>query len=56
MAVGDDNGLKPYLDRLLKLIPAEVLSLYLVGSGIIPKDKVIPSVVWRHFASLPLVL
>ncbi len=27
-----------YLDRLMKMLPAEVLSLYLVGSGIIPND------------------
>src|SRR5947207_2701854 len=25
-----------YLDRLIKMIPAEVIGLYLVGSGIIP--------------------
>ena len=27
-----------YLDRLLKMIPAEVVSLYLVGVGLVPED------------------
>ncbi len=49
MGVGEDDGLKSYLDRLLKLIPAEVLSLYLVGIGIIPKDKATPLIVWGFF-------
>ena len=35
-----------YLDRLLKMIPAEVISLYLVGSGLIPEDQSIVLVVW----------
>lgn len=30
-------ALKEYLDRLLKLIPAEVIGIYLVGSSMIPK-------------------
>ena len=31
-----DPEFKLYLDRLLKMIPAEVVGLYLVGSGFIP--------------------
>jgi hypothetical protein len=45
-ATGKHDELKPYLDRLLKLIPAEVLSLYLVGTGVIPKDKVAALAFW----------
>lgn len=33
---GDSLG--SYLDRLMKMLPAETLSLYLVGAGIIPAD------------------
>ncbi len=44
-----DGGLKPYLDRLLKLIPAEVLSLYLVGFGVIPKESATAALVWAVF-------
>jgi len=50
--VGDDDGLKPYLDRLLKLIPAEVLSLYLVGSGLIPKAEIVTSIIWAVFCAI----
>jgi hypothetical protein len=30
------NNLQEYLGRLMKLIPGEAVSLYLVGAGIIP--------------------
>jgi hypothetical protein len=33
-----DQDFRYYLDRLLRLIPAEAVSLYLVGSGLIPPD------------------
>ena len=37
-----DGGYDTYLSRLVKLIPAEVISLYLVGEGFIPpKERVI---------------
>ena len=32
------DDINSYLDRLLKMIPAEIISLYLVGSGLIPDD------------------
>jgi len=41
---GDD--LKYYLDRLLKMIPAEVVSLYLIGQGLIPTDNSVAMIVW----------
>jgi hypothetical protein len=46
VALTPDEGFRFYLDRLLKMIPAEVVSLYLVGSGIIPKDQVTALAVW----------
>lgn len=33
------EGLKDYLGRLMKLIPAEVISLYLVGKGVIASGQ-----------------
>jgi hypothetical protein len=33
------TGFQSYLDRLMKMIPAEVVGLYLVGSGIIPSGQ-----------------
>jgi len=35
-----------YLDRLLKMIPAEVVGLYLVGSGFIPQGEGVVLAVW----------
>lgn len=43
---GAGEDFKQYLDRLLKMIPAEVVGLYIVGNGFIPPDKAIGSVVW----------
>jgi hypothetical protein len=41
-----DAGFRFYLERLLKMIPAEVIGLYLVGSGIIPADQTVALAVW----------
>jgi len=38
--------IQSYMERLVKLIPAEVVGLYLVGQGIIPPDQKIAIVVW----------
>jgi hypothetical protein len=35
---GRGDSLDFYMDRLLKMIPAEVVSLYVVGVGLIPKE------------------
>jgi hypothetical protein len=37
-AAAGAEGFNSYLDRLLKMIPGEVVSLYLVGSSLIPED------------------
>lgn len=42
---GQDD-FKFYLDRLLKMIPAEVLSLYVVGSGLIPPGEPLVLAIW----------
>ena len=52
----DEDGLKPYLERLFKMIPAEVISLYLVGNGVIPKDKGIISVIWVFICLIGVVV
>ena len=49
---GDDEQLKPYLDRLLKLIPAEVLGLYAVGNGFIAAENWPLLAVWAGFCLL----
>lgn len=34
-----DEEFRSYLDRLMKMIPSEILTLYLVGSGMIPDSE-----------------
>lgn len=43
---GTSDSLGYYMDRLLKMIPAEVISLYVVGVGLIPKDNLTYLTVW----------
>ena len=50
------DGLQSYLDRLLKLIPAEVVGLYLVGVGAIPAGQNIGLAVWTGFCFLAVIL
>lgn len=38
--------LRDYLDRLMRMIPGEVVGLYLVGFGIIPSDQGGVQAVW----------
>ncbi len=45
-AAAGTESFNAYLERLLKMIPAEVISLYLVGSGLIPADQRIALLVW----------
>ena len=46
---GGAEALKPYLNRLIKLIPAEVLSLYVVGNGFITADNAVLLSIWAAF-------
>ncbi len=49
-------GFQTYLDRLIRLIPAEVVGLYLVGVGVIPANKGIGSAVWTGVCFLVVIL
>ena len=51
-----EESFKFYLDRLLKMIPGEVVGLYLVGSGFIPKDQSIVQVVWAIVCLIGVVV
>jgi hypothetical protein len=57
--VADDSseGFKNYLERLIKLIPAEVMSLYLVGKGVISSgnDAQTPIGYWIFWTAFGLV-
>jgi len=45
-----------YLDRLLKMIPGEVISLYVVGSGFIPEDQAGALIAWTVVCLIAVVL
>lgn len=38
--------MQSYMDRLVKLIPGEVVGIYMVGNGVIPSDQKIATVAW----------
>lgn len=45
-----------YLDRLMKMIPAEVIALYLVGAGMIPEGQSIASAAWAVVCLIGVVV
>ncbi len=49
------EGFKDYLERLMKMIPIEVVALYLFGSGIIPKDQHVGLLVWSIICLIGVV-
>jgi hypothetical protein len=48
--------IQSYTERLVKLIPAEVVALYLVGLGVIPQNAKLPIVVWAIVCLVLVVL
>jgi hypothetical protein len=47
-----NEEIRQYLERLLKMIPAEVVGLYVIGNGFIPQDKALGSALWCVFCFL----
>ncbi len=45
-----------YLDRLMKMVPTEVIGLYLVGSGIIPHDQPLVLTLWSLICLVGVVI
>jgi hypothetical protein len=56
VATTASDALKQYLERLLKLIPAEVVTLYLFGVGLIPATRGVLLICWAVFCLLAVVL
>ncbi len=54
-SAGSGDTFQSYLDRLFKMIPGEVVSMYLVGSGMIPADEKIGHVIWLIVALITTV-
>lgn len=53
---GQPTAMQGYMERLVKLIPGEVVGLYLIGNGIIPPASKIATVVWSVICMLLVVL
>lgn len=49
--VARDQGeaLKDYLERLMKVIPSEVIGLYIIGGGLIPEGETLWLIGWFAF-------
>ena len=45
-APGPGPDMESYFERLIKMIPGEVIALYVLGSGVIPTGQPISLVVW----------
>lgn len=41
-----DQQFKEYLGRLLKMIPAEIIGVYMIGAGFIPATERVASAIW----------
>jgi hypothetical protein len=53
---GSGEEFKSYLERLVKMIPAEVVGLYLIGSGIIPEGQRVGLLVWSIVCLIAVVV
>jgi hypothetical protein len=51
-----ETAFKHYFDRLFRLIPSEVVSLYLVGSGLIPNEEHIGLLLWSIVCLVAIVV
>lgn len=47
---------REYMSRLLKMIPAEVLGVYTIGAGIIPKTERVAGAVWTAICLILVVI
>lgn len=56
MATDNKVQIQSYVDRLIKLIPAEVVGLYVVGAGLIPADQKYALVGWAVFCMIFLLI
>lgn len=53
---GSGEELKQYLDRLMRVIPGEVVGLYLIGSGFVPEGQRAGHIAWFAFCFTALIV
>ncbi len=46
VSAGKQDDIGHYLERIIKMIPAEVIALYMVGSGVIPETETLGLLIW----------
>jgi len=51
-----DEAFRDYLSRLTKLIPAEIIGLYLIGNGFIHSQNHISTTVWAVICFIFLII
>jgi hypothetical protein len=51
-----NNQFDEYLGRVIRLIPSDIVALYLVGSGLLAEDDLWPSAVWSGFCLAALIV
>ncbi|MFC1716969.1 hypothetical protein ACFL6S_25095 [Candidatus Poribacteria bacterium] len=53
---GSGEGVKDYLERLMKMIPGEVVGLYLIGSSPIPEGQRVVLLIWSVVCLVGVVI
>lgn len=53
---GSNEGFKEYLSRLLKMIPGEIVGLYMIGSGFIPVNEQTGRIIWVILCFIFLII
>jgi len=54
--VREGEGFRDYLERLIKMIPGEVVGLYLIGSGLIPQTQATGSAIWAGICLILVIV
>jgi len=50
-----DQSVRDYFERLLKMIPGEIVGLYIVGSGLIPSGKAMGLAIWTGICLIAVI-
>ncbi len=56
VSLGRSKTFKDYLERLIKMIPGEVVGLYLIGSGLIPVGERFGLLAWSIICLIGVVV
>jgi hypothetical protein len=54
--LGPGDAFKEYLERLLRMLPAEIVGLYMIGTGFLPEGEIFWSVGWATVCFILLLI